>query len=86
MSRIEWDAETRAAVKAGWLMLVGTVVLLGAMFWMIPHLAEDGALTRDDLYVVAGFVCVSLALGFPDRVHQILGWAIQGLREWRKKD
>lgn len=81
-----FDAETLAAVRAIWTMLVGTALLLGAAFWLIPHLGEDGSLSRDDMFLAAGFAVFGGVVAFPSIVFQALGKAVQAWRDRKGGD
>lgn len=85
MSRPAWDEKTLTIVRTFWLLIVGTALVLGAVFWLIPHLGGDGVLSRDDIYLVAGVVAFGGVVAFPDRVFQGLGRAVQAWRDFRGK-
>ena len=70
-----WPESKLQVLQIIWFMLVGTLLILGAMFWLIPHLSEDQILSRDDIYVVAGFVLFGCFVAVPDKIFRRLGMA-----------
>lgn len=79
----KWDATTLKIVQAVWAMFIGTVMIGGALFYVLPHLLEDGAFSRDDLYLVGGLIVVSLVMALPSVLMQVVGNLVTGLKAWR---
>ena len=86
MSKPKWDSTTLKTVQAIWAMTIGSAVLLAAIFFVLPHLGDDGAFTRDDIYVVAGFSILGAIIAFPTAVMQGIGGVVNAVRAWRGKN
>lgn len=83
MSKNGWSANTLKTVQALWALGVGTIVILAAVFFVLPHVMEDGELARDDLWLVAGTGLFGALIAFPSAVFQAIGKGVEALKAWR---
>ena len=82
MSKNGWSDGTLTTVRALWAMLIATVMISGAMFYVLPHLSEDG-LTRDDAWIFGGLVLVAFVMALPHVFMQAIGGVVGAYRTWR---
>ena len=80
-----WDTGTLRMVQTLWALGVGTGIIAAAIFYVFPHLLEDG-LIRDDILFIAGMGAFGACVAFPSVVMQVLGSVVNAYRTWRGKN
>lgn len=80
-----WDETTLTVVRGLWAMVIGTVLIGAAIFFVFPHMMEDGELVQDEIWVLTGMVVLAFVMALPHHVMQLIGALVSAWREWRKK-
>lgn len=79
----KWDKATLKIVQGFWALLMATVMISAAIFYVFPHLMEDEQLTSDDIGLLSGMVVVAIVIAIPSVSMQVLGGIVNAWRSWR---
>jgi len=79
----KWDSSTLKAVQAIWALFIATVIIGAALFYVLPHLLEDGQFSRDDVYFVAGLILLGVVVALPGQMMQLIGKGVTAFKAWK---
>lgn len=81
--RHEWDDHTLKLVRTLWGFLIATIMISGALFFVLPELINDNDFSRYDLGAVFGVILIGVAVALPSLAMELLGRAVVAIKTWR---
>lgn len=84
MRHHKWDEHTLTLVRTLWGLLIATIIIAGSLFFVVPHLMEDG-FSRDDIGFVVVLVVLAFVMALPTVFMEALGGAVEAVKAWKGK-
>jgi uncharacterized membrane protein YccC len=72
----DWSGKRLALVRSIWGIAAGSV-FMGAAIYFVPHLIEDGVLSRDELLLTTLFAVIGVLAASPTTAFQLIGKAVE---------